>query len=113
MIHEPKNPDYNAIAAEQQKYDNPKFVHSCGHSKVFWETARKAEFGDQILCETCNRYFAKIKNMAWVIPSKTEGNKYAYIRKGHSNHLGDGGRERNSFKISDYYITHVECRVTT
>lgn len=113
MIHEPKNPDFNAIAAAQKRYNNPKYACHCGHSQAFWATARKAEFGDQILCEICNRYFAKIKNMAWVIPDTEQGNKPTYIRKGRSNHLGEGGSAKNSFKISDYYLTHVECRVTT
>jgi len=115
MIHE-SNPNYNAIAAEQFKYDNPKYGMSCGHAQPFWDIARKADYGDLILCQQCNRYYAKIKNMAWVCLDRfSKGETQESLKKltfssnapkgGRNNHLG-------GFRAGDYYLTHVECRVT-
>ncbi len=103
MIHE-KNPTYKDIVEQELKYKYPKYECHCGHDEEFWKTVTKAEFGDLVLCNKCNRYFAKIRNLAWV------------TKRG-NNHLGDKGVDdtlnRNGSKSSStYYITHVHVRVT-
>jgi hypothetical protein len=40
----------------------------CKHD--FWEKAVMMDFGDVILCQRCNQYFAKIKHIPWLIRSK-------------------------------------------
>lgn len=105
MIHEEPNPDFNAIAKDQEKHDQHRgYIHSCGHSKFFWNKFKKVDFGDIILCSICHQYFAKIKNIPWVV----KRDKRHAFGKAHSNHLGDG-----HVKISGAYAFRVNCRVTT
>lgn len=70
MIHEPNPLDPNIIRkiAKRQRYlDSGGRVH-CSHD--FWDRAKKAEYGDLLLCGRCQRYFAKIKHLPWVCVEK-------------------------------------------
>lgn len=60
-VHEPKKPNY------KEAIENAKKDICCGHSKFFWKTFKTCPFGDVILCDQCNQYFAVIKAMPWLV----------------------------------------------
>jgi hypothetical protein len=105
MIHEPRDAaekHYDKAIATQELKD--KWLEgkgiSCGHD--FWEQAKKAEFGDILLCTCCHQYFAKIKNLPWIIRRRKSfacsRSKFTYPP--HSNHL-DGA-----------WFTPIDVRLT-
>jgi hypothetical protein len=113
MIHEPRDAaekHYDDVV-KQQEYKDKGGSISCGHD--FWEQAKKADFGDILLCTRCHQYFAKIKNLPWIVKRHKPWSDL-FIKKPSgityppkNNHLGDGF----VFKGSAWFIP-VHVRVT-
>ena len=117
MIFDGKNPNYKEVAERNEGINRYRHTNSkipiCGHD--FWDTARTMDYGDVVLCQRCQVYYAKIKNMPWVVkPSKDfhwRGSRLVSLVFGtfHTNHLGDAA---NLNRKGDYFMTPVQARVT-
>ena len=84
----------NKLIGEHERTNSR--VPFCGHD--FWEQAKKMDFGDIILCNRCNVYYAKIKHLPWIVEEKLGWDNKVVGH--HTNHL-DG-----------CWFTPVTARVT-
>lgn len=107
MIFDGKNVDWADVVHRNEKINHKACTDSCvpccGHD--FWDEFKKADFGDVILCHRCNCYYAKIKNLPWVVKKKKWLTQE--IVGYDTNHLGDG------FAFSGTaWAVHVPVRIT-
>ena len=75
MICEGDKPNYFEVIENAEV----KKVLVCKHD--FWEKAGEIDFGDIVLCQRCSQYFTKVRNMPWLIRSKTVDNPAPGIRR--------------------------------
>lgn len=111
MILEPEYSEqlYDKVV-KAQEYKNGGGSISCGHD--FWDKSQKAEFGDILLCSACGQYFAKIKNLPWIVKrhkpwsAKYDKKESGFTYPPKNNHLGEG------FVDNGPWFVPVDVRIT-
>jgi hypothetical protein len=122
MIFDGSNPNWAEVADRNEAINHHNATNSkvpcCGHD--FWAQTKIMDFGDVVLCNRCQVYYAKIKHLPWIVkPSKGfrwQGNKLITYLFGnyHTNHLGFRGKnaDYNFNRKDEYFMVAVPARVT-
>lgn len=106
MIHEPEMTPF--ICQKVIKANDLDIC--CGHD--FWDKVKIMQYGDTVLCTRCYQYFAKIKDLVWLIEDvpyawDSKKMKHMGIMAAHTAHLPP-----KYFKTEEVWLVRVPIRVT-